>query len=267
MTRPRTSRSDAKILKELWAETERVLDIYEDELVEAMVGNYRKRNTLTIRIGDIARGVKTSSDYRFLRAPCEGWVDRLSRYHKAVKRRHDVDDWPFWYGERPLIGFLAAGFWGSGSACIEEYQADKKAERVAEGSQPRKKTYLGRGDFYFCHREEDGNIEFKLHDIGISQTSHYEASLSDKVDEGKSDAKKTHQTGIADYFGIFLRPYIGSSRDPKPYETNLKVLLQSIWETVEPAALAWWCPIDDVLDSDRKTKNVILGAILILKEV
>jgi hypothetical protein len=218
-------------------------------------------------ISNFQRDVKVIRDYSFLRKPCKGWLDQLSHYHQTVKRAHEVDDWPFWYGERSLLGFLAAGFWGRGSVCIEEYRTDKKGESVAEGSQPRKRTYLGRGDLYFCRGDNVGNIEFKLHDIPVTETDHFEASLSRKLTIGRKDARRAHQAGIDDYCGMFLRPYIGAKRDPKHYEVTIKELLNTTWDTLEPAALAWWCPVRRVLNSDRVTKQLILGAILVIKQV
>lgn len=220
-----------------------------------------------IRIPNLERGAKVPNGYGFLRSPVTGWVDRLVQYHRVVKRQHQVDDWPFWYGERPLLGFLSAGFWGPGVACIEEYSTNKKAESVPEKSQPRKRTRLGRGDLYFSARGTPANIEFKLHDFGISQTDHFADSLKSRMDASKKDARNSHQAGIGDYAGIFLRPYIGTRRTPELYEENLRILLSTIWDKLEPSALAWWCPVREVLRSDRKTENVILGAMMILKEV
>ena len=227
----------------------------------------KKKEATMVQISKLERGTYTRNGHRFLRRACEGWVERLVQYHRVVKRQHDTDDWPFWYGERPLIGFFSAGLWHPGSACMEEYQADKKAEHVAEFSKPRKSTYLGRGDLYFSIGGRAANVEFKRHDIGISQTDHFEASLKAKVREGRTDAKRAHQAGIDDYFGMFLRPYIGSNRDARTYEPKLRMLLKSITKTIEPDGLSWWCPLKRVLDSDHKTKNMIVGVILVLKQV
>jgi hypothetical protein len=208
--------------------------------------------------------VRTSSDYSFLRGPCESWLDCLSRYHKTLKVNDGIDDWPFWYGERPLVGFLAAGIWDSRGACIEEYQADKKPD-VAERKE---ESYLGRGDLYFrLGSNHEGNIEFKMHNIGISQTHHFNEFLDRNWKISKKDAKSGRQRGIPSFGGMFLRPYVGEGPDIKLYTKHLRQFLTESWDTLKPDALAWWCPMKKVLDTKEDTNDWVVGVIMLIKRV
>ena len=86
---------------------------------------------------DVETGVRVRPKGRSLRGLSQAWIDCMSKYEKRVP-----DDWPFWYGERPLVGFLTAAIWASGSVCMEEYQTEKRAA-VNDG---KRGTFLGRGD-------------------------------------------------------------------------------------------------------------------------
>ncbi len=215
-----------------------------------------------IHINNVEEGVRAPSS-AFLTRACHAWLDCM----KAYRNRVPEDWWPFWYGERPLVGFLAASIWQSGGACIEEFSAYKTSKR--------RRTYPGRGDLYFRHRGRkgdvrEGNIEFKVHDIGISGTSRFENSLATKWRQAVADAARG-QDDLPKFGGMFLRPYIGKGRkdqDIDRYDENLSQLLKTAWGTLEPDALAWWCPTQTVVKSDRDdTKNLLVGVILLLKRV
>jgi hypothetical protein len=219
----------------------------------------RGSGVLAIYVKDTERGVRVRTTSAFLERFCDGWVDRMAEYEKVV----GASDWPFWYGERSLVGFLAAGIWASGGVCIEEFRAYKKPD-VA--TRPRE-TFLGRGDLYFQRAEHAGNVEFKLHEIGITENDHFTNFLTTKWRKTQLDANRSRQYGIPRFGGMFLSPYIGSQRDVPRYEDNLKRLLTLSWDTLRPDALAWWCPINQVLEGERNTKNWIVGAILPIKRV
>ena len=85
---------------------------------------------MRIYVKDVEKGVRVRPESRSLRRFSQAWLDCMSRYEKRVP-----GDWPFWYGERPLIGFLTAATWASGSVCIEEYLTEKKAD-AAERAGP-----------------------------------------------------------------------------------------------------------------------------------
>lgn len=190
----------------------------------------------------------------------------MIKYEKRVP-----DDFPFWYGERPLIGFLTAAIWESGNVCIEEYQADKKAD-APEGEDA---SYLGRGDLYIAHGTSnggwEGNVEFKKHDIGISTTDHFAKFLKRKWKVSAADAKTWQgEKGMHGLGGMFLRPYVGVGTDIRRYNENLGHLLKLAWDAIKPDVLAWWCPVKRVLKMETdepNKKNWIVGAILILKQV
>jgi hypothetical protein len=184
----------------------------------------------------------------------------MSKYEKRVP-----DDWPFWYGERSLVGFLAAAIWASGGVCIEEYQADRKAD-APEGTDG---TYLGRGDLYFRQGDRQGNIEFKMHNIGISRTHHFPEFLTTKWERSKEDAQTVRRLPGTDRFGgMFLRPYVGNDPGIGLYKGNLKLLLELAWDTVKPDVLAWWCPVNRVMATDEPSKkDWVVGVILLVKQV
>ena len=172
-----------------------------------------------------------------------------------------VDDWPFWYGERPLLGFLTAGIWAAGGVCIEEFQTDKKPDRAESP----KESYLGRGDLYFHVGKAKGNIEFKMHNLGISRSRDFTKFLMRKWKASEVDAAKGRQRGIPSFAGMFLRPYVGTRREVGGYQENLKTLIETAWSTLKPDALAWWCPVARVIEGEPDTKDWVVGAILIVK--
>ncbi len=191
----------------------------------------------------------------------------MSKYEERVS-----DDWPFWYGERSLVGFLTAATWASGSVCIEEYQTEKKKIDAAEGARG---TYLGRGDLYIAHGTSqggwEGNVEFKMHDIGISRPDRFAKSLKSKWKVSAADAKRWQgEKGMRSLGGMFLRPYLGIDPDIRRYNENLKRLLELAWDAVEPDVLAWWCPVKRVMEMETdepSKKNWVVGAILLMKQV
>lgn len=212
-----------------------------------------------IYVTDTERGVRVVTHSTFLRHFCEGWIERMKEYANAVP-----DDWPFWYGERALVGFLAGGIWTSDCVCIEEYLTDKKPH-IAESPN---ESYLGWGDLYFNTGSREGKVEFKMHNVGISRTDHFTQFLKKKWREGKLDAKRATKEGIDRWAGIFLRPYVGKGRDLLRYDANLKLLLGLAWDVVKPDALAWWCPTTSVIKANEKdTKDWVVGAILLMKQV
>ncbi len=221
---------------------------------------------MKIYVKDVETGVRVRPRGRSLRGLSQAWIDCMSKYEKRVS-----DDWPFWYGERPLIGFLTAATWASGSVCIEEYLTEKKAdaaERVRE-------TYLGRGDLYIAHGTSEGgwegNVEFKMHDIAISKTDRFAKFLKSKWKVSVADAKSWQaEKEMRSFGGMFLRPYVGSDPDIGVYKGNLKRLLELAWDAVEPDVLAWWCPVKRVMEMETdepSKKNWVVGAILLMKQV
>lgn len=191
----------------------------------------------------------------------------MSKYEKRIP-----GDWPFWYGERSLIGFLTAAIWASGSVCIEEYQTEKKKAEVAEGARA---TYLGRGDLYIAqgmsHGGWEGNVEFKKHDIGISGTDHFAEFLKAKWKVSTTEAQGwEREKGMRSFGGMFLRPYIGIDPDIRRYNENLGCLLRLAWDTVKPDVLAWWCPVERVIEGEPdepSKKDWVVGVILLMKQV
>ena len=204
------------------------------------------------------QGVQVRRSSSFFESYCLHWLRLMRRY------RSEIDEWPFWYGERPLVGFLGAGIWASKDVCIEEFSADKKA-RVSES---KKSVYPGRADLHFCHGSREGNVEFKMHDVGISRSRDFTKFLKDRLSESSEDVWKGHQKGVDDFAGMFLRPYVGKDRARKDYPEIVNELLDSAWDILRPEALAWWCPINDVVEEDSgKTKNLVVGVILLVKRV
>jgi hypothetical protein len=179
---------------------------------------------MTTRIRNAERGVKINPHTPFLKRYCQGWLKHLSQYREAVV---DVGDWPFWYGERPLVGFLAAGIWSSGGVCIEEFRADKKPH-IAKRN---KKNHPGRSDLYFCQGDLEGNCELKMYNVGVSQARDFDKFLREKWNICAKDARRGHQRGIEDFGGIFFRPFVGIDLDDQRYEANVQLFLESVWDT------------------------------------
>jgi hypothetical protein len=165
-------------------------------------------------------------------------------------------------GKGLWLGFLAAGLWDSRGVCIEEYQADKRPD-VAERKE---ESYLGRGDLYFRRgSKHEGNIEFKMHNIGISQAHHFRSFLKRKWNISELDAKRGRQRGIKSFGGMFLRPYVGEDQDIGAYNQHLRQLLTEAWDTRKPDALAWWCPMKRVLNTKEDTNDWVVGVIMLIK--
>jgi hypothetical protein len=56
--------------------------------------------------------------------------NNLLAVHLAYILGEKGKDYPYWYKERPHIGFLAAAVWLSGGTALEEYQAGRKKRRL-----------------------------------------------------------------------------------------------------------------------------------------
>jgi hypothetical protein len=185
--------------------------------------------------------------------------------YAKVLTKGDGDWWPFWYGERPLIGFLTAAIWAKGGIAIEEFAADKRARKRDSLTKPR----LGRGDLYFRIGRREGNVEFKMHYVGITRArsaAQLRKLLDDKWENSKKDAARLK--GRVPKFGaIILRPYIGKGRDIRSVNANLRDLLQESWNHLQPEVVAWWCPTKEVIEAEEEVRSVIIGAILVLKKL
>lgn len=211
------------------------------------------------------RGVLAGRSFAFLATYCEAWLQSMQMYRERLPE----DWWPFDYGERPLVGFLAAGITRSQGLCIEEFWAEKKASAARR----RRPTYPGRADLYFLHRgprgnDREGNIEFKVHDVGISKTYHFDRFLEKNRRIGEADANRPRDRTVPRYYGMFVRPYVGSERDIDRYNDNIRLLLNKAREKVNPDVLAWWCPTNEVLATQAEdTKGWRVGVILLLKQV
>jgi hypothetical protein len=224
---------------------------------------------MTIRIVDVERGCKTSPRWSFFRDSADGWIDCMEEYLAAVKVRLDVDEFPFWYGERPLIGFLDAAVWRAGGITIQEYGIDKKPGI----KEPERESRLGRADFFFSVGKHFADVEFKLHSIGISRGRNFRPMLRNKMKVDRIDAVRGHQRGLPSCVGMFLRPYtpsdVGEREDWARYTRNFQRFLIDVWDALKPDVLAWWFPVDRVLNlpPKRKKEPWAVGVMLVIKQV
>lgn len=210
------------------------------------------------------KGVLVSPAFRGLKDSFQAWLDFMIKYEEEIP-----DDWPFGYRERPLVGFLAAAIWASGGISIEEFGTDKEATGKAakKGARKTNGASSGRADLYFSQNGKEGNIEFKMHDLGISGTNHFANFLKRKWCVSKKDAWRTRQWGIPTFGGMFLRPFVGVDSDVGRYEENLKRLLELAWKR-KPDVLAWWCPVNSVMADDEPDKKYwLVGVIMLIKQV
>ncbi len=210
-----------------------------------------------MRIGNLER--ETHGRSATLKRFCDAWINRMAEYRKAVPE----DWWPFEYGERSLVGFFAAGIWDVNGVCIEEFQSHDKV-RMRDG---KKEKFRGRGDLYVRHGKTESNIEFKVRQIGLSKRGDHEETVRKHWRASQKDARRSHQTGINTFAGIFVLPYVRDGTAVKTCEENLRQLLRCVWDTVKPDAMAWWCPIKDALKNEWGWDDPVVGVILVVKSV
>jgi hypothetical protein len=85
-----------------------------------------------------------------------GWQSLLQRWSSMITSAtsEDEDDVPYWYGERPLTGLLAAAAWRQrGGWALEEF-AGRRGKRL--------KTTSGRGDLWLGVGPRTYTIEAKV---------------------------------------------------------------------------------------------------------
>lgn len=209
----------------------------------------------TARRGTLVRGRN-----KFLNSYMDEFIGSMERYSRALR---DYRDYPFYYRERALIGFVASGIWAAGGVCIEEYGADKETDKP----EAKERTYLGRGDLYFLKGRHEGNVEFKMRDIAVSSTFRFERLVTEAWKKSCNDATKhDRETLIPCFAGLFLRPHVGETKGAN-VNANIKELLRVAWETCNPDAIAWWCPVAKVLDTEEDTSNWIVGVIMLVKRI
>lgn len=102
--------------------------------------------------------------------------EELASVHQRFIDDCGVDYWPYWYTERPQIGFLAAAIWKCDGVALEEYSMFKKKQ-----GQPKR----CRGDLYLKINKTEFECEAKHFRVPLAGNS---KALADKVSKGLESA-------------------------------------------------------------------------------
>jgi hypothetical protein len=128
---------------------------------------------------------------RSLRPILNGWVRLQKDYIHKVK-----NDLPWWYLERPQIGFLAGAVWRAKGIALEEW-ATKKGEK-------RHKTKNGRNDLWLQHEGREWYIEAKYIRCELRKgDSNCAQKIKKHLDSAKVDVLKVHSPELQQLAVVF----------------------------------------------------------------
>ena len=155
----------------------------------------------------------------------QGWIDAERDY-----ANFGVDDYPWYYSERPCVGFLAAGVWRSGGVALEEWAAEKGSE----GGQ-----WPGRCDLWAgCKDQYNFNIEAKH--MASTATDPIETQLINIESKLARAAKEasTHNGRPESQLGVlFVAPVYPPGRQ-EDIRKHIATWLEGIY-SIRHSAIAW----------------------------
>jgi hypothetical protein len=185
---------------------------------------------------------------------------KLKSVHQAYIDGEDGTDCPYWFSERPQVGFLAAAIWQSGGTALEEYGTNK-----TKAIEP--VTARGRCDLWIRTRKAGFECEAKQLWLNLGNLRTQTAELVQRVFVHKKDglnsaiddvARLKNKKGLA---LCFVTPVIRTKKFPvlEPYLHEWVKLVRNDprWD-----ALIW---IEQKPPLGRTTKHP--GLLLIIKEV
>jgi hypothetical protein len=124
------------------------------------------------------------------------WLDLLRKF-ETWNSREELEDVPWWYGERTLTGLLAAAAWKSHARdwwALEEFANERTGQRVPKHSGGKPLRKLGRGDLWLGLRrrgkcQHSFTIEAKQTSVGGDAIAAAEA-IEWKLQEARRQLSK-----------------------------------------------------------------------------
>lgn len=157
---------------------------------------------------------KIESSFKPLEPVLKKWHAVLSDYSKRSK-----GDQPWWYRERPQIGFLAAAAWSADGVALEEWGMKKG---------PQKCQSEGRNDLWLCYDGNEWFLEAKHVWCEIQKGDrNCRKLLENALSAAKSSADKV-QTGpsvAAVFASLFWKPLRGRESE---FASNLEQFTKTV---------------------------------------
>jgi hypothetical protein len=153
-------------------------------------------------------------------------LERLVSIHRRFIQVCGDDPWPYWYGERPQVGLLAAAVWLENGVALEEHSVKKLKER---------KRKRGRNDLYLNIDKTLFECEAKRVPLNLGgNTKAGAAKVSKVLDWAIDDVKHLDgKKGLALCF-VTLQILRKKSSDMEP---KLRLLRDSVRKKSD--ALVW----------------------------
>ena len=194
---------------------------------------------------------------RILSRVLEQWVKINIRCARAWEADKHV---PWWYGERALLGMLAAAVWLEGGIAFEEFSTRKRVGVKEAG--PR--IYAGRQDLLIHVRGEVFIAEAKScwSDATSSETN-LAVWIDKRLDAACADIQKTPSSGKKRLGLLFVTPYIRRSQSASAAK-RIKSWLESA-RKVNYSCCAWVFPGRSRFVG--KPRNICPGIALFIREV
>ncbi|GAB5561826.1 MAG: hypothetical protein SynsKO_34730 [Synoicihabitans sp.] len=198
-------------------------------------------------------GVTVSKQLRGLRPALEEWIVLNGAIAKCWT---EVEDVPWWYNERALLGVLAGAIWRTGGLAFEEYTQRKLTRND-------RKDVGGRVDLWFSTKSgREFRAEAKKTEIPITQSADQleklNAVMAEAVDDAgrnPSDGGDTTRLAIA-----FASPFLTKKTDPKMLQSRVNDFLE-LFDDVDYDAIAWFFPKMKrlpVSESDHVTPGIVM---------
>jgi len=167
-------------------------------------------------------------------------------------------DCPYWYGERPHVGFLAAAVWKNGGVALEEYGTSKRNEH---------KFKRGRCDLWIKIRQASFECEAKHLWLNLGRIKENINDIKNEAKKAKRDVKKLqNKVGIS---LCFVTPVIRQSKLSKLKDANQE-LVKSLKDKLKNGSS--WCDalvwIGFKKGQEKRNKNhYYTGLLIIIKAV
>jgi hypothetical protein len=199
--------------------------------------------------------IKLSDALKFLKPV----FARLRDVHQQYIDDSPKKDFPYWYSERPQVGFLAAAVWKCGGIALEEYGTNKTED-----------DKRGRGDLFIKIGGKGFDCEAKRLWLRFSRSEDSE-DLVGKILKDKNDGLKQAEINVKDHSSngglalCFVTPAIKGQTPEKDHYELLEKVIRSLKNKVDAMV---WIGFQDWENGKQKNDDTYYpGLLLVIKKV